>query len=768
MTVTAVPHASHWGAFDALVENGRITAVRPFARDRFPGSLIESVPDIAHAPSRIDRPHVRKGWLAGRRAGALRGGDAFVPVDWDTAVRLVAGETDRVRREHGNTAIFGGSYGWSSAGRFHHARTQLHRCLNTLGGFTGQLTNYSYAAGMTLMPHIVGTNDCITGPATDWPSIIAHARVLLCFGGLPLKNGEVCSGGAGEGQYRRWLREAGAAGLRIVNVSPLRQDTPDFLRAEWLPIRPGTDTALMLALAHVIVAEGREDKDFLATHCVGWPELRAYILGEADGTPKTPGWAEAITGIAAGTIVALARAIATEPTMITAAWSIQRQDRGEQPYWMTVALAAITGGIGRPGTGFTFGYGSINGVGNPRLDLPVPALSAGRNPTGLFIPVARVTDMLENPGGICDYNGRRITYPDTRLIWWAGGNPFHHHQDLNRLLRAWARAETIVVNEPWWTALARHADIVLPATTTLERNDIAASSRDRFVLAMKQAIPAQGQARDDFAIFADICDALGLRDRFTEQRDEGAWLRHLYDTARAGWTAAGIETPDFDGFWEAGHLEFTPPERPFVLFEGFRADPEAEPLNTPSGKVELYSETIAGFGYDDCPGHPVWMAPKEWLGAPETARYPLHLLSFQPATRLHGQLDQGRVSLASKVAGREPILIGPADAAARGIETGDVVRIFNDRGACLGGAVVTEGILPGVVAMATGAWLDPLVPGEPGALCVHGNPNVLTRDEGTSRLGQGPVAQSCLVEIERWTEPAPRLRVHAPPPIVEE
>ncbi|MFQ3622856.1 MAG: molybdopterin-dependent oxidoreductase [Acetobacteraceae bacterium] len=766
MTV-AVPHASHWGAFDAIVERGRVTSVRPFSRDRFPGSLIDSVPDIVHAPSRIDRPYVRRGWLEGRRGGAARGGEPFVPVSWDRAIGLVAEELSRVRAAHGNTAIFGGSYGWSSAGRFHHARTQLQRCLALLGGYTGQATNYSYAAGMTLMPHIVGTNDCIQGPATDWPSIIANARILLCFGGLPLKNGEVCAGGAGEGQYRRWLREAAGSGIRIVNVSPLRQDAPEFLRAEWLPIRPGTDTALMLALAHGIVAEGLEDRDFLATHCVGWPRLRAYILGESDGVAKTPLWASAITGLEAGTIAALARAIATEPTMITAAWSIQRQDRGEQPYWMTVALAAITGGIGRPGTGFAFGYGSINGVGNPRRDLPVPSLSPGRNPTGLFIPVARITDMLENPGGVCDYNGRRITYPDTRLVYWAGGNPFHHHQDLNRLLRAWAKPETIVVHEPWWTALARHADIVLPATTTLERNDIAASSRDRFVLAMREAVPPQGQARDDWSILADIADAFGLRDRFTEQRDESAWLRHLYDGARAAWTEAGLETPDFDTFWQRGHLEFAPPERPFVLFEGFRADPYAEPLNTPSGKVELFSETIAGFGYDDCPGHPVWQEPREWLGAPAAARFPLHLLSFQPATRLHGQCDQGRVSLASKVEGREPLLIGPEDAAARGIASGDIVRVFNDRGACLAGAVVTEGILRGVVAMATGAWLDPLEPGVPGSLCVHGNPNVLTRDEGTSRLGQGPVAQSCLVEIERWRGPLPPVRVHAPPVIAE-
>jgi len=763
MTVTAIPHASHWGAFDALVEDGRVTSVRPFAGDRHPGTLIDSVPDIVHARSRIDRPHVRAGWLRGERAGARRGGEAFVPVAWDTAIRLVAGEIDRVRRDHGNTSIFGGSYGWSSAGRFHHARTQLHRMLNAAGGFTGQVTNYSYAAGMTLMPHIVGTNDCIQGPATDWPSIIEHAKLMVCFGGLPLKNGEVCSGGAGTGQYRHWLRAAAASGLRIVNISPLRQDTPEWLGAEWQPIRPGSDTALMLALAHEIVAAGREDRAFLASHCVGWDRLRAYIMGESDGVAKTAAWAAPLTGIDAATIAALAADMAASPTMITAAWSLQRQDRGEQPYWMTVVLAAITGGIGRPGTGFTFGYGSINGVGNPRAELPVPGLNAGRNPTGLFIPVARVTDMLENPGGVCEYNGRRITYPDTRMIYWAGGNPLHHHQDLNRLLRAWAKADTIVVHEPWWTAVARHADIVLPATTTLERNDIGASSRDRHVMAMKQAVPAQGQARDDFAIFADIADALGVRHDFTEQRDEPAWLRHLYDQARAGWTRAGLETPDFDGFWARGHLEFTPPARHFVLFEAFRDDPAGNPLNTPSGRIELVSETIGGFGYDDCPGHPAWFTPKEWLGSPEAARFPLHLLTFQPATRLHGQLDQGRVSLASKVAGREPLLIGPEDAAARGLATGDVARVFNDRGACLAGVVVRDGLLGGVVAMATGAWLDPEVPGEPGALCLHGNPNVLTRDEGTSRLGQGPVAQSCLVEIERYVGEVRPVAAHHPP-----
>jgi biotin/methionine sulfoxide reductase len=376
--------------------------------------------------------------------------------------------------------------------------------------------------------------------------------------------------------------------------------------------------------------------------------------------------------------------------------------------------------------------------------------------------------LLERPGEVLQYNGQDITLPDIRMIWWAGGNPFHHHQDLPRLQRAWARAETIIVQEPWWTAVARQADIVLPATTTLERNDIASSSRDRFVRAMHQAIPPIAQARNDTDMLADVAEALGYRDRFTEQRDEGAWLRHLYERWRQACDRLGFATPDFDRFWAEGHIEVPPVAigEEYTQFADFRADPENEPLNTPSGKVELFSETIASFGYDDCPGHPVWIAPREWLGAKAVAEYPLHLLSFQPATRLHGQLDPGRVAAADKIQGREPVNMNPADAEARGLKDGDIIRVFNARGACLGGVRIKEGMLPGVVAMATGAWYDPATPGDPDALCVHGNPNVLTADVGTSRLGQGPSAQSCLVQIERWDEPLPPVTVHMPPPVV--
>jgi biotin/methionine sulfoxide reductase len=763
------PHAAHWGTYDAVVRDGRVVGVRPFHRDPFPGSLIESVPDIVHAACRVDRPHIRKGWLEGRRKGALRGGDAFVPVSWDRAVRLVAEETRRVRAEHGPLSIFGGSYGWSSAGRFHHARSQLQRFLGLGGGYTGQINAYSYAAAQALLPHVLGTNEVLLGRTTDWAAITRYSKVMLCLGGLPLRNGLVTSGAAGRHSNEINLRDAAAAGLRFIQISPNRADVPDWCNAEWIPIRPGTDTALLLAMAHSIVTAGREDRDYLATRCVGWDRLRAYVTGESDGIAKTPEWAEPITTIPAATIRRIAIELADQPAMLTATWSLQRADYGEQPYWMLAALAAMLGKIGKPGEGVAYGYGSVNGMGEPRHEVPSFSMPATRNPTGAFIPVARITDMLENPGGAYDFNGRAQTYPDTRIIWWAGGNPFHHHQDLNRMLRAWAQAETVIIQEQHWTAAARHADIILPATTTLERNDIASSGRDRFVRAMHQAIAPVGQARNDHDILADIAEELGFRDRFTEQRNEDAWLRHLFGQWRQNCARLGYDTPDFDAFWAKGWWEADAPVRgqEFTQFAGFRDDPAEHPLDTPSGKVELFSETIAAFGYDDAPGHPAWIEPREWLGAAQARRFPLHLLSFQPATRLHGQLDPGRVAAADKIEGREPITLNPDDAAERGLAPGDIVRVFNDRGACLGGLRTDPGLMRGVAMMATGAWFDPLEPGVPGSLCVHGNPNVLTPDIGTSRLGQGPSAQSCLVQVEKWTQPLPPVRVHLPPPIEE-
>ncbi len=363
------------------------------------------------------------------------------------------------------------------------------------------------------------------------------------------------------------------------------------------------------------------------------------------------------------------------------------------------------------------------------------------------IPVARIADMLLHPGTDYAYNGETRRYPDIEVVYWTGGNPFHHHQHLARLRAAWRRAHTVVVHEPYWTPAAQHADIVLPATVTLERDDIGASRTDPFLTAMYAAAPPFEQARDDYTTFSGLADILGAAKEFTEGRDAAGWLRHLYDGWRAGGPGAGA--PDFDTFWRAGRAEI-PARPPGVLLRDFRADPMAHPLSTPSGRIELHSATVASFGYDDCPGHPVWLEPTEWHGSARAATYPLVLLANNPATRLHSQLDFGPHSVAGKVAGREPVRMHPRDAAARGLAGGDPVRVFNDRGACLGGTVLDPRLAEGVVQMSTGAWLSPVAGVEP-LLCAAGNVNVLTPDVGASRLSQGSAGSRALVQIERWT-----------------
>ena len=757
------PTLCHWGAYTAVVEDDRFVRAEPFVRDPAPPRLLEAMPELVYSQTRVARPSVREGWLRHRDRNRT-GADRYVEVEWDTALDLVAGELARVRAKHGASGIFGGCQGWSSAGRFHHAATQARRFLFSGGGCVDKQGNYSFGTGMFLLPHVIGTDAPIHGHVTDWNNVIRHTRLFVAFGGLALKNGQVASGGSGEHDMERWLRRARDAGIAFVVVSPNRSDAPAFLDAQWISIRPGTDTAFLLGMAHDLATRGRADTAFLTSHCAGYERFERYLLGRDDGTPKTPEWAAAICGVPATDIRALAQALVATRSLLTMSWSIQRAHRGEQPYWMLMTLAAMLGQIGLPGGGFGFGHGSQQGIGNPRaVGAATPEMAPGRNPLGMAVPTSRVTEMLENPGGDYDFNGRRLRYPDIRLVYWAGGNPFHHHQDLNRLRRAWQRPETIVIHETHWTATARHADIVLPATTTLERNDLGGSSRDRYIFAMHRAIDPVNGARNDFDILRDLAARAGHEDHFTEGLDEAGWVRRLYDDARAANGRAGLELPPFEVFWERGHVELPAPPKDFVLFEQFRADPVAHPLKTPSGRIEIDSPTIAGFGYDDCPSHPTWLEPFEWLGAPAAARYPIHLVTTQPPDKLHSQADFGPVSRAHKIAGREPLRLNPADAAQRGLTAGDIVRVFNDRGACLAGVAIDDGLRQGVAVMSTGAWYDPADAGA-APLERHGNPNVLTRDLGTSRLSQGPSALSILVEIERWDGDR-GLAAHEPPRI---
>lgn len=756
--------ATHWGTYRARESAGGVVSLEPLACDPDPSPIADAMIAGRTDPCRILRPAIRRSFLEnGAASRERRGRDAFVEVDWPVALDCVAGQLDRVRKEHGNRAIYGGSYGWASAGRFHHAQSQIHRFLNCIGGCTRSFSNYSHAAGDVILPHVVGDRRGLLTEHTPWCVVTEHTRLVVMFGGLPRKNAQVNAGGISRHVLRESLVACRRAGARFVSVSPVRDDAIPEIDALWLAPRPGTDVAIMLGLAHTLLAEGLHDGAFLDRYTIGFERFRAYLLGQSDGVEKSADWASAISGLDPSDIRELARAMASTRTLVMTSWSLQRADHGEQPYWMTITLAAMLGQIGLPGGGFGFGYACVNGVGNTVLDFTWPSLPQGINPVEDFIPVARLADMLLDPGGTYDFNGSARTYPDARLVYWAGGNPFHHHQDLNRLVRAWRRPEVVVVHDSWWNALARHADIVLPAATQIERNDIACSARDRMIAASHKLFEPAGEARTDFAIFSDLAARLGGEDAFTEGRDEESWLRLLYLQACQRAASAGLTLPPFDVFWSQGFHLLPEPREARPLLASYRADPDAAPLNTPSGRIEIFSQRIDGFGYADCPGHPCWLEPQEWLGAPQAARFPLHMTSNQPATKLHSQYDFGTVSAGARIKDREPVRLHPDDAAARGISTGDMVRIFNDRGACLAAAVVSDAVRAGVVQIATGAWFDPASPDEDRPLEKHGNPNVLTPDRGTSRLAQACSAHSCLVEIERFDEDVPPLTCFAPP-----
>jgi len=752
--VKAVPHCSHWGAYRVLVRRGAVIGVEPHPQDPAPSPIIHSITDWLDPQRRILQPMARESWLEAQRSGRLadgrgRGRDRFVPLSWPEAVKLVASEINRVRRKHGNASIFAGSYGWTSCGRFHHAPTLLKRMLNLVGGYTGHRDTYSIAAGPVILRHTLGSDDACVGKATTFDTIIEHGETLVVFGALAPRTAQIEAGGIARHSLEENLARLAERGLKIIHVSPLRDDLPDFVAADWWPIRPNTDTALMLGLAQEVVRLERHDREFLEHYTSGADLFLGYLAGRSDGQEKTAEWAARITGLEADAIRRLARELVETRSMITVSWSLQRAQHGEQPYWAALGLACVLGQIGLPGGGVGYGYGSLGGMGAATPLSRSPAMSQLQKPIRSFIPVSRIADLLLDPGGRFDYEGQSYTYPDTRLVYWAGGNPFHHHQDLNRLERAWQRPETIIVQDPMWTATARRADIVLPASTSLERNDLAGNRRCDMILAMHKAVEPLGQARSDYEIFSALAKALGVADAFTEGRDEMEWVRHIYEDVRDDTRRRfDHDLPDFDTFWRQGSVD-VPVVAEHNYLDSFRADPEAHRLNTESGRIVLGSRLLAERNYDDCLAHPAWLPPQEWL---EKEGEGFHLLSIQPLGRLHSQLHFAPGSLAEKRNGREQLRINSQDGRRLGLQDGETVRVWNERGACLATATFSNDVMPGVVVLPTGAWLTT---SDNDDLELSGNPNVLTPDIPTSSFGQGCAAHTCLVQVEAWSGPAP-------------
>ena len=760
-------NCNHWGTYRVEAVEGRVARLHAFEQDLDPSPIGHSITDVLYSPTRVYAPMIRKSWLESGPGSNTekRGQEPFVEVSWEHAEELVAAELKRVVARHGNQAIFAGSYGWASAGRFHHAPSQLKRFLNCLGGFTTRVNSYSLAAAEVVMPYVLGPFMQLLDQSTSWTSIVNNTRLFVAFGGIPLRNSQINAGGLGKHSTRDGLLNIKKSGTRFLSFSPIKSDMMDSIDATWVPVRPGTDTALILAMAFVLLNDESYAQDFLRRYTVGFDEFKDYLLGHSDGVEKTPEWASGITDVSADTITSTARLMAKTRTMISVSWSLTRQDHGEQPFWAATALAAMLGQIGLPGGGIGFGYGAVNAIGDEQVVIPARSFSQGQNPIKTScIPVARICDMLLNPGTEFNYNGHTLTYPDIDLIYWAGGNPFHHHQDLNRLLKAWQKPSTIIVNEWCWNATAKHADIVLPCTTSLERNDIAIS-RSSELFFMEKAAEPPGLCRSDFEIFAGLARKLGCLQEFAGNKGEAEWLEEMYNQTREKSCQKGLNLPDYQEFRRAKWHSIEKETRPLVFLDEFREDPVRNPLPTPSGKIEIFSRAIARYNCNGCSPHPKWFEPCEWLGIDDKA-YPLHLISNQPATKLHSQLDSGSYSRSCKIRGREPVQINTGDASERDLVEGDIVRVYNDRGSCLAGVRITDDIMKGVVQMSTGAWFDPIMTEEFGLICQHGNPNVLTRDKGTSDLAQGPTAHTCLVEVEKFQGELPAIKAFDPPAII--
>lgn len=667
---------------------------------------------------------VRKGFLANPSAPeGARGDDEFVRVSWDEAYKLIHEQHMRIRANNTPDAIFAGSYGWRSSGVLHKAQTLLQRYMGMAGGYSGHMGDYSTGAAQVIMPHVVGSIE-VYEQQTTHPMVLEHSDVVVLWGLNPMNTLKIawsstdCSG-------LEFFHQLKKSGKTVIAIDPMRSETIEFFgdNAQWIAPHPMTDVAMLMGIAHTLVKQGKHDEAFIEKYTTGYDVFEAYLMGKEDGVEKSAEWASKICGVPVKQLELLADIFSKNRTMLMAGWGIQRQQFGEQRHWMIVTLAAMLGQIGLPGGGFGFSYHYSNG-GNPSRDAGVlPAMSAslgavagsderGWSATGKVMnsfPVARIVEALENPGQVYKHNGHERVFPDIKMIWWAGGSNFTHHQDTNRLIKAWQKPELVVISEIYWTAAAKHADIVLPITTSFERNDLTMTGdySNQHLVPMKQVVEPQGEARNDFDVFADMAELLapGGREVYTEGKTEMEWLYQFYKAAQQGGRAQRIAMPNFSKFWEDNQLiemKWNEKNAQFVRYADFRENPIMNPLGTPSGKIEIFSKTIEGYQLEDCPPHPTWMEPTEYTGNATDGE--LQLMTAHAAHRLHSQFNYAKIREEYAIADREPISIHPEDAKARDIKTGDLVRAFNGRGQVLVGALVTDGIKQGSVCIHEGGY----------------------------------------------------------------
>jgi len=669
-----------------------------------------------YSPDRLQYPM--------KRAGA-RGEGRFKKISWDEALDTVAQELLRVKETYGNASILfisaGGSQSALNNGR------AIERMLASFGGYTQTWGAPSFEGVLFASLATYGT--VTTGSARE---DLLNTRLIIMWGWNPTTT-------IWDTNTSLTLARAKEKGIKIVSIDPRLTESTAVFAGEWVPIKPGTDAAMLIAMAYVMIRDGLQDQKFLDTYTIGFDKFQGYVMGEEDGVPKTPAWAEGITGVPASTIERLAVEYAsTKPAVLIPGWGPARGLMGEHFSRAAIAVIAMTGNIGIKG-GYAGGFmrafhsrelfmprGARNAVEQEaplRKDSLYKIRGMGK-PSSTHIHRAKLYDAI--------LQGKAGGYPcDLKLAYIVDSNLLNSHPNTNKGIAAFQNLEFIIIHEQRMTPTAKFADILLPVNTFMEREDMVPPwLGSPYYLYQNQAIDPMYQSKSDRDICTELAPRLGITD-YREGKTDEEWLRFI-----AGRTG---DIPDFDRFKKDGvtKLHFT---EPFVAFKQQVEDPADNPFPTLSGKIEIYCEHLAEMNNPRIPPIPKYLPTPEGYDDPLRQKYPLQRLSTHYLTAAHSTLE--KLPWLQEVKPRRAWL-STYDAEKRGIADGDEVLIFNDRGKVLVRVRVTERILPGVVDLPQGAWFDI----DENGIDRGGCANVLTPSEHSPGGAWG--ANTVLVEVKK-------------------
>ena len=685
-----------------------------------------------------------------------RGEGKFERISWDEAFDTIADNLKRIKQQYGNEAIYlnycTGTLGGTVSKSWPPAATPIARLMNCWGGYLNHFGDYSTAQITVGLPYLFGGSWVGSNCSSD----IVNTKLIVNFGNNPAETR--MSGG---GVVYQMTEARARSNARMITFDPRMTDSVLSGNDEWVPLRPGTDAALVAGMAWVMITENLVDKAFIERYTIGYDEdslpasapkgssWASYILGNgSDGTAKTPAWAARITAVPEKTIIRLAREIAsTKPCNVMQGWGVQRTANGEQASRAICMLAIMTGNVGIPGGG--------TGAREGSWGIPFASFPTLSNPITTSIPMFMWTDAIhrhEEMTVLTDgiRGADRLKAP-IKFIWnYAGNCIINQHADTNRtheILQDDTKCEMIVVIENHMTASARYADILLPDLTAAEQPDFSTNGscgNMGYAIFCDTAVEPLHECRSVYDMCTGIAKRLGVENQYTEGRDQEAWLRFIYAESQK----INPELPDFDTFRKMGIVKQTNPGEPHVEYRAFRENPEANPLATPSGKIEIYSEQLAQIAAtwklkegDIIRPLPEYASSWEGHEAPHSKQYPLQMFGYHYKARTHS--TYGNVDVL-RDANRQEVWINPIDAQARDINDGDMLKVWNDRGEIRVAAKVTERIMPGVVAMGQGSWYAPDRNGIDRGACM----NTLTTQR-PSPLAKGNPQHSNLVDIAK-------------------